>query len=193
MDRKYNSQTILIWIVVITILSIVTSIICLLVIDNTKSVLEWISYIGSVMTLVGLAFTIYQLTVVKDDARAAETFVKQQIKNTLSTIDVTKAKLLIDFIIDNITAEKYELAYFRMVELNEILTKTLLDEVLQMQMEPDVSQVFGRLTTDINTVHGYIGKEKSIMSYDMDLVISNLHRIRNNVNKLSNYINSLVL
>lgn len=171
----------------IPIFLLVVSVICLLIFKADTEVFNWISYVGTLFTLAGFAVTIYQLRVVQIDAQNTEAYVKDQIKNTLNTIDIAKAKLLIDFVTDNITAEKYEMAYYRMVELNEILTKILGNDDLKIQMDSDVSQVFGRLTTDTNTIHSYIGKTKSEFSSDMEIISANLNRIRNNINKISNF------
>lgn len=117
---QYNSQKALLWIVIVTLMAFVLSVGSLIYFEETDVVLKWISYVGTIMTLLGLSFTFYQMTVVEKRSANTERYVKDQIRNTLSTIDVTKAKHYIDFIIENMTAEKYEMAYYRMVELNDI-------------------------------------------------------------------------
>jgi len=184
-----KSQKTLISIVVITIITIALSIISLLYFEKTDTVLKWISYIGTIMTLVGLSITFYQMTVVEKRSQDTENYVKSQIRNTLSTIDVTKAKLYIDFIVENVTSEKYEMAYYRMVELNEILATIMSDKQLHDQMDADIDKIYNRLVTDIDSVHSYIAKPP--IHYELEVPISNLHRIRNNINKVSNYINTL--
>lgn len=187
--RAYNSNKVLILIVVVTIFALALSIICLFHFDETDEVLKWISYIGTIMTLFGLSLTFYQMTVVERRSKETEIYVKDQIRNTLSTIDITKAKLFIDFIIENMTAEKYEMAYYRMVELNDILANIINDEQFRSQMEPDIDRIHSRLISDIDSVHTYITKQPA--NYGLEVTISNLHRIRNNINKVSNYINTL--
>ena len=129
------------------------------------------------------------MTVVEKRSEKTEEYVKDQIRNTLSTIDVTKAKLYIDFIIENMTSEKYEMAYYRMVELNDILANVMSDNQLHEQMDSDIDIVYNRLASDIDSVHTYITKHPA--SYELEVTVSNLHRIRNNINKVSNYINTL--
>lgn len=187
--QVYNSNKALILIVVITLLALAMSLFCLLHFDDTDKVLSWISYIGTVMTLIGLSLTFYQMTVVEKRSEKTEEYVKDQIRNTLSTIDVTKAKLYIDFIIENMTSEKYEMAYYRMVELNDILANVMSDNQLHEQMDSDIDIVYNRLASDIDSVHTYITKHPA--SYELEVTVSNLHRIRNNINKVSNYINTL--
>lgn len=187
--RVYNSNNALILIVVVTILTLALSVFSLFHFDETDEVLKWISYIGTIMTLIGLSLTFYQMTVVEKRSKETETYVKDQIRNTLSTIDITKAKLFIDFIIENMTAEKYEMAYYRMVELNDILANIINDEQFSLQMEPDIDRIHSRLISDIDSVHTYITKLPA--NYELEVTISNLHRIRNNINKVSNYINTL--
>ena len=186
---RTKSQKTLIWIVVITVIAIALSVFCLLYFKQTDEVLKWISYIGTIMTLVGLSVTFYQMTVVEKRSQDTESYVKSQIRNTLSTIDVTKAKLYIDFIVENMTSEKYEMAYYRMVELNEILANIMNDEQLHVQMDSDIDKVYNRLVSDIDSVHSYI--TRSPVNCELEVTISNLHRIRNNINKVSNYINTL--
>jgi len=189
MDKKSKSQTILLWIVGVTIVSIVISIICLISFDNTQNVFNWISYVGSVMTLVGLAITFYQTTIVEQKAKETAESVKDQIRNTLSTIDITKAKLIVDFIIENMTTEKYEMAYYRMVELNDIMINILGDDSLKKHLNGDIDNDCRKLTTDMNTVHKFITEKPS--KYEIEIIIANLHRIRTYINEASNYINSL--
>ena len=189
MEKKLNSQTILVWIIVVCIVSIAASIICLILFEETQIVLSWISYIGSVMTLLGLAITFYQTTVVEQKAKDTENSVKDQIKNTLSTIDITKAKLIVDFIIENITTEKYEMAYYRMVELNDVMIHIVSDESLKSNLNVNIDNDCRKLTTDMNTVHKYISEKPS--KYDVEIIIANLHRIRTYINEASNYINTL--
>lgn len=186
---QYNSQKALLWIVIVTLLAFVLSVGCLLYFQETDIVLKWISYVGTVMTLLGLSLTFYQMTVVEKRSANTEIYVKEQIRNTLSTIDVTKAKHYIDFIIENMTAEKYEMAYYRMVELNDIFGNIISDEGFRTQMDSDIDRIYNRLTSDIDAVHKYITKQP--VSYELEVIISNLHRIRNNINKVSNYINTL--
>lgn len=187
--QAYNSNLALILIVVITLLALALSLFCLLHFEETDKVLNWISYVGTVMTLIGLSLTFYQMTVVEKRSEKTEEYVKDQIRNTLSTIDVTKAKLYIDFIIENMTSEKYEMAYYRMVELNDILANVMGDNQLHEQMDSDIDTVYNRLASDVDSVHAYITKPP--VSYELEVTISNLHRIRNNINKVSNYINTL--
>ena len=189
MDKKSKSQTILLWIVGVTIVSIVISIICLISFDNTQNVFNWISYVGSVMTLVGLAITFYQTTIVEQKAKETAESVKDQIRNTLSTIDITKAKLIVDFIIENMTTEKYEMAYYRMVELNDIMINILGDDSLKKHLNGDIDNDCRKLTTDMNTVHKFIAEKPS--KYEIEIIIANLHRIRTYINEASNYINTL--
>ena len=189
MDKKSKSQTILLWIVGVTIVSIVISIICLISFDNTQNVFDWISYVGSVMTLVGLAITFYQTTIVEQKAKETAESVKDQIRNTLSTIDITKAKLIVDFIIENMTTEKYEMAYYRMVELNDIMINILGDDSLKKHLNGDIDNDCRKLTTDMNTVHKFIAEKPS--KYEIEIIIANLHRIRTYINEASNYINTL--
>lgn len=189
MDKKSKSQTILLWIVGVTIVSIVISIICLISFDNTQNVFNWISYIGSIMTLVGLAITFYQTTIVEQKAKETAESVKDQIRNTLSTIDITKAKLIVDFIIENMTTEKYEMAYYRMVELNDIMINILGDDSLKKHLNGDIDNDCRKLTTDMNTVHKFIAEKPS--KYEIEIIIANLHRIRTYINEASNYINTL--
>lgn len=186
---QYNSQKALLWIVIVTLLAFVLSVGCLFYFQETDVVLKWISYVGTVMTLLGLSLTFYQMTVVEKRSANTEIYVKEQIRNTLSTIDVTKAKHYIDFIIENMTAEKYEMAYYRMVELNDIFGNIISDEGFRTQMDSDIDRIYNRLTSDIDAVHKYITKQP--VSYELEVIISNLHRIRNNINKVSNYINTL--
>lgn len=187
--QAYNSNKTLILIVVITFLALASSLFCLVHFDETDKVLSWISYVGTVMTLIGLSLTFYQMTVVEKRSEKTEEYVKDQIRNTLSTIDVTKAKNYIDFIIENMTAEKYEMAYYRMVELNDIFGNIISDEGFRSQLDSDIDRIYNRLTSDIDAVHSYITKRP--VSYELEVTISNLHRIRNNINKVSNYINTL--
>jgi len=187
---QYNSQKALLWIVIVTLLAFVLSVGCLFYFQETDVVLKWISYVGTVMTLLGLSLTFYQMTVVEKRSANTEIYVKEQIRNTLSTIDVTKAKHYIDFIIENMTAEKYEMAYYRMVELNDIFGNIISDEGFRTQMDSDIDRIYNRLTSDIDAVHKYITKPP--VSYELEVIISNLHRIRNNINKVSNYINTLL-
>lgn len=189
MDKKSKSQTILLWIVGVTIVSIVISIICLISFDNTQNVFNWISYVGSVMTLVGLAITFYQTTIVEQKAKETSESVKDQIRNTLSTIDITKAKLIVDFIIENMTTEKYEMAYYRMVELNDIMINILGDDSLKKHLNGDIDNDCRKLTTDMNTVHKFIAEKPS--KYEIEIIIANLHRIRTYINEASNYVNTL--
>lgn len=186
---QYNSQKALISIVVVTLMALVLSVGCLIYYEETDDVLKWISYIGTIMTLLGLSITFYQMTVVEKRSANTERYVKEQIRNTLSTIDVTKAKHYIDFIIENMTAEKYEMAYYRMVELNDIFGNIISDEGFRSQLDSDIERIYNRLTSDIDAVHSYITKHP--VSYELEVTISNLHRIRNNINKVSNYINTL--
>lgn len=186
---QYNSQKALLSIVIVTLLAFVLSVGCLLYFQETDIVLKWISYVGTVMTLLGLSLTFYQMTVVEKRSANTEIYVKEQIRNTLSTIDVTKAKHYIDFIIENMTAEKYEMAYYRMVELNDIFGNIISDEAFRSQMDSDIDRVYNRLTSDIDAVHTYITKHPT--NYNLEITIQNLHRIRNNINKVSNYINTL--
>lgn len=186
---QYNSQKALLWIVIATFMAFVLSVGCLIYFEETDVVLKWISYVGTIMTLLGLSFTFYQMTVVEKRAANTEQYVKDQIRNTLSTIDVTKAKNYIDFIIENMTAEKYEMAYYRMVELNDIFGNIISDEDFRSQMDSDIGSIYNRLISDIDAVHSYITKHPA--SYELEVTISNLHRIRNNINKVSNYINTL--
>lgn len=189
MDNRNISHIILIWIIVLTLLGVFVSIICLIAIKDTQKVLNWISYIGSIMTLLGLAVTFYQTTVVERKAKETEDSVRNQIKNTLSIIDITKAKLFVDFIIENMTSEKYEVAYYRMVELNDIMMTLLSDCTLKDQMDSNIDEICIKFTSDMNTVHKFIGDKP--LNYDSEIVIANLHRIRTNINKASNYINTL--
>lgn len=189
MDKKSKSQTILLWIVGVTIVSIVISIICLISFDNTQNVFNWISYVGSIMTLVGLAITFYQTTIVEQKAKETAESVKDQIRNTLSTIDITKAKLIVDFIIENMTTEKYEMAYYRMVELNDIMINILGDDSLKKHLNGDIDNDCRKLTTDMNTVHKFIAEKPS--KYEIEIIIANLHRIRTYINEASNYVNTL--
>lgn len=186
---QYNSQKALLLIVIVTLMALVVSVGCLIYFEETDVVLKWISYVGTVMTLLGLSITFYQMTVVEKRSENTEIYVKEQIRNTLSIIDVTKAKHYIDFIIENMTAEKYEMAYYRMVELNDIFGNIISDEVFRSQMDSDIDRVYNRLTSDIDAVHTYITKHPA--NYDLEITIQNLHRIRNNINKVSNYINTL--
>lgn len=189
MEKKSNSHIILLFIVVVTIVSIAASVICLIIFDETQTVLNWISYIGSVMTLLGLAITFYQTTVVEQKAKDTEKSVKEQIKNTLSTIDITKAKLIVDFIIENITTEKYEMAYYRMVELNEIMINIVSDESLKLYLNDNINNDCRKLATDMNSIHKYINGTPS--KFEVEIIIANLHRIRTYINEASNYINTL--
>lgn len=186
---QYNSQKALLLIVIVTLMALVVSVGCLIYFEETDVVLKWISYVGTVMTLLGLSITFYQMTVVEKRSENTEIYVKEQIRNTLSIIDVTKAKHYIDFIIENMTAEKYEMAYYRMVELNDIFGNIISDEAFRSQMDSDIDRVYNRLTSDIDAVHTYITKHPT--NYNLEITIQNLHRIRNNINKVSNYINTL--
>lgn len=141
------------------------------------------------MTLVGLAITFYQTTIVEQKAKETAESVKDQIRNTLSTIDITKAKLIVDFIIENMTTEKYEMAYYRMVELNDIMTNILGDDSLKKHLNGDIDNDCRKLTTDMNTVHKFIAGKPS--KYEIEIIIANLHRIRTYINEASNYINTL--
>lgn len=189
MEGKTKSQNILIGIIVVTILGVLVSVLCLAFIDDTQKVLSWISYIGSVLTLIGLAITFYQTTVVEQKAKDTEVSVKEQIKNTLSTIDITKAKLIVDFVIENMTAEKFEMAYYRMVELNDIMANIVSDEALKTKVDSNIDDSCRKLISDMDAVHKYINATSS--KYDVEVIIADLHRIRTFLNEASNYINTL--
>lgn len=189
MESGSKSKTIFGWIIAVTVLAFVASVLCLVCLNDTQNVLGWISYIGSILTLVGLAITFYQTTVVEQKAKDTEISVKEQIKNTLSTIDITKAKLIVDFVIENMTAQKYEMAYFRMVELNDIMANIVSDETLKSKLDSNVDESRRKLITDMDTVHKYINENPS--KYDVEIIVANLHRIRTYINEASNYINTL--
>lgn len=87
------------------------------------------------------------------------------------------------------TTEKYEMAYYRMVELNDIMINILGDDSLKKHLNGDIDNDCRKLTTDMNTVHKFIAEKPS--KYEIEIIIANLHRIRTYINEASNYINTL--
>ncbi len=179
-------KTISIFLFIIGILG--ASIVILVLPKESRTILNYISVIGTFASVFGLIIAYLQILSLKNTSESIETAVDSSIyrlNTLLSVSELAKSKKLIEEIQIMLQHDSYEAALIRLKDLKELLIQTKFNIDLQKPTNTrEYKNIIVNTGIDINTISDFIFKVKDKIS-KID-IINNLEVTRTKIIEFEN-------
>ena len=145
---------------------------------------EWISFIGSLVTVIAFGITIWQLVVANKRITKVEQTTKIKLKRTLNLVLIVETISMIRLLQELLKHKEWSTVVFQMSQLHTSLVDiSAMDDVGQY-VRPDFSDNVSQMSSDLNLLRNY-KKQKpddqtiNSVNRNFDLLIENLILIQN--------------
>ncbi|MDR2085815.1 MAG: hypothetical protein LBP72_01440 [Dysgonamonadaceae bacterium] len=160
--------------------------------QNERTIVNGVTVFGTVLSLSGLIIAYSQIMSVKQLNKQIKTEVNNFIAKSetlLSVSDLEKANQFVNYITDKINEKKYELAYLRMLDLEEILIGIRNKKNYGKYKTEKYGNHLFNIKTDLNNINQFFLNSKN--SVDFGKISENLKDTSTTVINLKNKLKNI--
>lgn len=145
---------------------------------------HWISFIGTLFTVVAFGVTIWQLVVTNKRIKDVEDATRTKLKRTLNLVLIGETMSMIRMLQELLNHKDWSKVVFQMSQLHTSLVDISTMERVNEYVRPDFSDNISQMSSDLNLLRNY-KKQKpddetiNSINRNFDLLIENLILIQN--------------
>ena len=145
---------------------------------------EWISFIGSLVTVFAFGITIWQLIVANKRISKVEQTTKIKLKRTLNLVLIVETISMIRLLQESLKHKEWSTVVFQKSQIHTTLVDISAMDDVDQYVRPDFSDNVSQMSSDLNLLRNY-KKQKpddqtiNSINRNFDLLIENLILIQN--------------
>lgn len=150
--------------------------------DTNFTLIDWISIISAIITLIGLILTVCQLMLisnVKKQVEDARKDTKERMDGILNISTLSSVISKIEHLQTHITSKNWEVSLLFMQEIHKCIIDISTNPIAEEVTRNDFSEAKQRLVSDLDTIRSIVSGDET--NTDMRFIQNNLQTIIDNL------------
>lgn len=150
--------------------------------DTNFTLIDWISIISALITLIGLILTVCQLMLisnVKKQVEDARKDTKERMDGILNISTLSSVISKIEHLQTHITSKNWEVSLLFMQEIHKCIIDISTNPIAEEVTRNDFSEAKQRLVSDLDTIRSIVSGDET--NTDMRFIQNNLQTIIDNL------------